>query len=180
MGSDRSRRTCGCFSQISAIPPVPLMDRFLVHEWESRNSSPSFSPNTRPARTESSTKPRPQTQKRPSDLTSRWANPSTTIYLSFTDDCSLSTVPVQCKEGSLLPPNTRQIVYLNKAYKKPPKYSANTRPLSQVMCHPSNTTLEVFTRVGPDNSLERLTERSVGLVTDRPGDVYELFVTLFE
>ena len=41
------------------------------------------------------------------------------------------------------------------------------------------TTFEVFTRVGPDNSLERLTERSVGLVTDRPSDVYELFVTLF-
>ncbi len=41
-------------------------------------------------------------------------------------------------------------------------------------------TLEVFTRVGPDNSLERLTERSVGLVTNQPGDVYELFVTLFE
>ena len=42
------------------------------------------------------------------------------------------------------------------------------------------TTFEVFTRVGPDNSLERLAERSVGLVTDQPGDVYELFVTLFE
>ena len=41
------------------------------------------------------------------------------------------------------------------------------------------TTFEVFTRVGPDNSLERLTERSVGLVTDQPSDVYELFVTLF-
>jgi len=27
------------------------------------------------------------------------------------------------------------------------------------------TTFDVFTRVGPDNSLERLTERSVGLVT---------------
>src|ERR1700688_4093113 len=40
------------------------------------------------------------------------------------------------------------------------------------------TTFEVFTRVGPDNSLERLTERSVGLVPDRPSDVYELFVTL--
>jgi hypothetical protein len=39
---------------------------------------------------------------------------------------------------------------------------------------------EVFARVGPDNSLERLTERSVGLVTDRSGNVYELFVTLFE
>jgi len=40
------------------------------------------------------------------------------------------------------------------------------------------TTLVVFTRVGPNNSLERLTERSVGLVTDRPSDVYELFLTL--
>ena len=42
------------------------------------------------------------------------------------------------------------------------------------------TTFEVFTRVSADNSLERLAERSVGLVTDQPGDVYELFVTLFE
>jgi hypothetical protein len=42
----------------------------------------------------------------------------------------------------------------------------------------SKTTFEVFTRAGPDNSLERLTERSVGLVTDRPSNVYELFVTL--
>ena len=39
-------------------------------------------------------------------------------------------------------------------------------------------TFEVFTRIGPDNSLERLTERSVGLLTDQPGDIYELFVTL--
>ena len=45
---------------------------------------------------------------------------------------------------------------------------------------PSKTTFEVFTRVDPDNSLERLAERGVGLVTDRPGDVYELFVTLLE
>ena len=29
------------------------------------------------------------------------------------------------------------------------------------------TTFEVFPRVGPDNSLERLTERSVGLITQR-------------
>jgi hypothetical protein len=42
------------------------------------------------------------------------------------------------------------------------------------------TTFEVFTRASPDNSLERLTERSVGLVTDRPSNVYELLVTLFE
>jgi hypothetical protein len=40
------------------------------------------------------------------------------------------------------------------------------------------TTFEIFTRVSPDNSLERLTERSVGLVTDRPSDVDELLVTL--
>jgi hypothetical protein len=40
------------------------------------------------------------------------------------------------------------------------------------------TTFEVFPGVGADNSLERLTERSVGLVADRPSDVYELFVTL--
>jgi hypothetical protein len=45
---------------------------------------------------------------------------------------------------------------------------------------PSNTTFEVFTRASPYNSLERLTERSVGLVTDQPSDVYELFVTLLE
>jgi hypothetical protein len=39
-------------------------------------------------------------------------------------------------------------------------------------------TFEVFARVGPDNSLERFNERSVGLVTDQPNDVYELLVTL--
>ena len=42
------------------------------------------------------------------------------------------------------------------------------------------TTSQIFTRVGPDNSLERLAERSVGFVTDRPSNVDELFVTLFE
>src|SRR6266702_3496631 len=42
------------------------------------------------------------------------------------------------------------------------------------------TTFAVFTRVGPDNSLERLTECSVGLVTDRPSDVDEFLVTLLE
>jgi hypothetical protein len=42
------------------------------------------------------------------------------------------------------------------------------------------TTFEIFTRVSPNNALERPTERSVGLVTDRPSDVYEFFVTLFE
>jgi hypothetical protein len=50
--------------------------------------------------------------------------------------------------------------------------------------HPSGftmvvkTTFDVFTRVSPDDSLERLTERSVRLVTDRPSNVDELFVTL--
>lgn len=44
----------------------------------------------------------------------------------------------------------------------------------------SNSTFEVFPGVGPDNSLEGLTERSVGLITDRPGNVHELFITLFE
>jgi hypothetical protein len=39
---------------------------------------------------------------------------------------------------------------------------------------------EVFTRVGPDDSLERLTESSVGLVTNRPSNINQLFVTLFE
>jgi hypothetical protein len=33
------------------------------------------------------------------------------------------------------------------------------------------TTFEVFTTAGPDNSLEGLTERSVGLVTDQPSNV---------
>jgi hypothetical protein len=42
------------------------------------------------------------------------------------------------------------------------------------------TTFEVFTGVGPDNSLERLAERGVGLVTDRASDVYQLFVTLLQ
>jgi len=40
------------------------------------------------------------------------------------------------------------------------------------------TTFEVFTRVDSDNSLERLTEGSAGLVTDRPSNIYELLVTL--
>jgi len=63
------------------------------------------------------------------------------------------------------------------------------RPLGQIasasrICRHSGITLvfkttsEVFTRAGPDNSLERLTERSVGLVTDRSSNVHELFVTL--
>ena len=42
------------------------------------------------------------------------------------------------------------------------------------------TTPEVFTRISPDNSLECLAECSVGLVTDRSSDFYDLFVTLFK
>jgi len=42
------------------------------------------------------------------------------------------------------------------------------------------TTFEIFTRVGPDNSFERLTECSVGFVTDQPSDFWELFVTPFK
>jgi len=42
------------------------------------------------------------------------------------------------------------------------------------------TAFYVFTGIGPDNSLERFTERSVGLVTDQPRYIYELFVALFE
>ncbi len=41
------------------------------------------------------------------------------------------------------------------------------------------TTFEIFTRVSPNNSLERLTERSVRLITDQPSNVDELCVTLF-
>jgi hypothetical protein len=40
------------------------------------------------------------------------------------------------------------------------------------------TMFEVFTRASPNNSLERLTEGSAGLVTDRLSNVYELLVTL--
>jgi len=42
------------------------------------------------------------------------------------------------------------------------------------------TTSEVFTRIRPDNSLERLTECGVGLVTDQSSDFWELFVTPFK
>ena len=41
--------------------------------------------------------------------------------------------------------------------------------------------LEVFTRIGPDNSsLNALLNAVSDSVTDRPRDVHELFVTLFE
>ncbi len=54
---------------------------------------------------------------------------------------------------------------------------------SKIFRHPGmtvafKTAFYVFTRVGPDNSLERLTEGSAGLVTDRPSDVDELVVAL--
>jgi hypothetical protein len=54
------------------------------------------------------------------------------------------------------------------------------KPCAIPALHGLKTTFDVFTSVGPDNSLERLTERSVGLVTDQPSDIDELFVTLFE
>ena len=58
--------------------------------------------------------------------------------------------------------------------------SASSIPRHLGMTPVSKTTLEVFTGVGPDNSLERLTEGRVGLITDRPSNVDELFVTLIE
>ena len=62
----------------------------------------------------------------------------------------------------------------------PPKSESSA---SKILRHSGTTvafkpTFEVFTRVGPDNSLECLTECSVGLVTDRPSNVDELCVTL--
>jgi PAS domain-containing protein len=42
------------------------------------------------------------------------------------------------------------------------------------------TTSEVFTRTSLHNSLERLTECGVGLVTDQSSDFWELFVTPFK
>src|ERR1700690_1059446 len=42
------------------------------------------------------------------------------------------------------------------------------------------STFDVFASVGPDNSFERLTERSVGFVADQPSDFWELFVTPFK
>jgi len=44
----------------------------------------------------------------------------------------------------------------------------------------SETTFEEFPWAGPNHALKRLTECSVGFVTDRPGNVDKLFVTLFE
>ncbi len=41
-------------------------------------------------------------------------------------------------------------------------------------------TSEVFARISPDNSLERLTECGVGLVTDQSSDFWERFVTPFK
>lgn len=42
------------------------------------------------------------------------------------------------------------------------------------------TAFEVFAWAGADDALERLTEGSVGLVSDRAGNVDKLFVTRFE
>jgi hypothetical protein len=74
-------------------------------------------------------------------------------------------------------------IKLERCKPKLPYFSAAPYDLKSCAANASvevKTTFEVFTRVGPDNSLERLTERSVGLVTDRPSDVYQLLVVLFE
>ena len=83
--------------------------------------------------------------------------------------CKAPGAPISVEEHTSVAPRPR-----------PPKSESSA---SKIFRHSGmtvafKTTLEVFTRVGPDNSLERLTERSVGLVTDQPGDVYELLVTL--
>jgi hypothetical protein len=57
-------------------------------------------------------------------------------------------------------------------------YFKNRRPFRPTVAF--ETTIELFTRASPNNSLERLTERSVGLVTDRPSNIYELLVTLLQ
>ena len=74
--------------------------------------------------------------------------------------------------GNVLPePSAFQGTYASSA-------SKNFRDSGMTVAF--KTTFEVFTRVGPDNSLESLAERSVGLVTDQQSDVYELLVTPFE
>jgi hypothetical protein len=81
---------------------------------------------------------------------------------------------------------TRDVPFANARYlgtqAPPPKSECSASKSSAIPSLPVafKTTFEVFTGVGPDNSLERLTERSVGLVTDQPSDVYELLVTLLE
>lgn len=40
------------------------------------------------------------------------------------------------------------------------------------------TSFAIFAGARPDNSLERFTKRSIGLVTDRPSYVYQLLVPL--
>ena len=83
--------------------------------------------------------------------------------------CNAPRAPISVEEHTSMAPRPRRKVRILR-FKNLLKYSGITVAFK--------TTFEVFTRVGPDNSLERLTERSVGLVTDQPSDVYELFVTL--
>ncbi len=80
-------------------------------------------------------------------------------------------------------PNAGHLVRTNALawYRAPPLKSGSST--SRSVRHSGitvafKTTLEIFTGAGPDNSLERLTKRGVGLVTDQPSDVCELFVTL--
>jgi hypothetical protein len=86
--------------------------------------------------------------------------------------CPVATAPKVPEKGST--------THFHGTWAPPPKSESS---VSKIFRHSGmtvafKTTFEVFTRVGPNNSLERLTECSVGLVTDRPSDVYELFVTL--
>jgi hypothetical protein len=88
---------------------------------------------------------------------------------SLVPKCEASGAPISLEEHSSM-----------AARPRPPKSESSA---SKIFRHSGitvafKTTFEVFTRVSPDNSLERLTERSVGLVTDRPSNVYELLVTL--
>jgi hypothetical protein len=71
----------------------------------------------------------------------------------------------------------QRVFHSRRSLQRSPFQGTYASSASQIFRHSrialiSETMFEVFTRVGPDNSLERLTERSVGLVTDRPSDVY--------
>jgi hypothetical protein len=83
--------------------------------------------------------------------------------------CEAPGAPISVEEPTSMAPRPR------RQSQNPPLQKSSAIPVRSWF---SDTTFEVFTRVGPDNSLERLTEGSAGLVTDRPSNVYELCVTL--
>jgi len=83
--------------------------------------------------------------------------------------CEAPGAPISVEELTSMAPRPR------RQSQNPPLQKSSVIP---ALPWPSDTTFEIFTRVGPDNSLERFTERSVGLITDRPSNVYELLVTL--